>query len=207
MADHAGSAAHWDAAYLSGENTQSWYENYPGMSIRMLESAEVTLADSVIDVGGGASPLAEALLDRGFQDLTVLDISASGLQVARARLGHRSEQIHWLSSDILSWQPQRQYGVWHDRAVFHFLTVDGDRAQYIHILDIATAPGAVAVFGAFAEDGPMRCSGLPVARYSATELAREVGRKWTLIRGDRELHVTPAGAVQPFSWVALRKQA
>lgn len=207
MAYQARAAAHWDAAYAEGDGTRSWFEKHPGMSLRMLESAGVSAADAVIDVGGGASPLARMLLDRGFGDLTVLDISAAGMQHAQDRLGSRADQVHWLTADIRSWQPPRRYRAWHDRAVYHFLTTEDHRQQYLHTLDAATAPGAIAVFGCFAPDGPQCCSGLPVSRYSPAQLARQAGAKWQLITQDREEHITPAGTIQPFTWVALRKQS
>jgi trans-aconitate methyltransferase len=207
MADQAEAAAHWDAAYGQGDDTRSWFEEHPGMSLRMLGAAGVSAADALIDVGGGASPLTGALLDRGFRDLTVLDISSSGMQHARDRLGSRADQVHWLVADVLSWHPRRRYQAWHDRAVYHFLTTEEHRQQYLHTLDAATAPAAVAVFGCFAPDGPQHCSGLPVARYSPAQLARQVGAKWLLTSQDREEHITPASTIQPFTWIALRKQS
>ena len=177
------------------------------MSLRMLGSAGISAADALIDVGGGASPLARALLDRGFGDLTVLDISAVGMQHARDRLGSRANQVHWLTADVLSWHPRCRYQAWHDRAVYHFLTTDEHRQQYLHTLDTATDMGAIAVFGCFAPDGPQHCSGLPAARYSPAQLARQVGAKWLLISQDREEHITPAGTIQPFTWIALRRQS
>lgn len=207
MADQAQAAAHWDAAYAQGDETLSWFEEHPGLSLRMLGSAGVLAADALIDVGGGASPLTRALLDRGFRDLTVLDISAAGIRHARDRLGPRADQVYWLTADVLSWHPRRRYQAWHDRAVFHFLTVEEHRQQYLNTLDTATAPGAIAVFGCFAPDGPRQCSGLPVARYSAAQLARQIGAEWLLISQDREEHITPAGTIQPLTWVALRRQS
>ncbi len=207
MADQAEAAAHWDAAYAQGDGTRSWFEKHPDMSLRMLGSAGISAEDALIDVGGGASPLTGALLDRGFRDLTVLDISAAGVQQARDRLGSRADQVHWLTADVLSWHPQRRYQAWHDRAVYHFLAIDEHRQQYLHTLDAATAPDAVAVFGCFAPDGPQHCSGLPVARYSPAQLARQIGAKWLLISRDREEHITPAGTIQPFTWIALRRQS
>ena len=207
MADPAKAAAHWDAAYAQGDDTRSWFEKHPGMSLWMLDSAGVSAADALIDVGGGASPLTRALLDRGFCDLTVLDISAAGMRHARDRLGSRADQVHWLTADVLSWHPQRHYQAWHDRAVYHFLTIDEHRQQYLHTLHTATVPGTIAVFGCFAPDGPQRCSGLPVARYTPAQLARQIGTKWLLISQDREKHITPAGTIQPFTWIALRRQS
>lgn len=145
------------------------------MSLRMLGSAEVPAADAVIDVGGGASFLARALLDHGFRDITVLDVSVTGMQYARRHLGPRTDQVRWVTADVLTWQPGRRYKAWHDRAVFHFLTTARQRRNYMHTLSAATDPSAVAVFGCFAPDGPEQCSGLPVARYSPAQLAGELG--------------------------------
>jgi trans-aconitate methyltransferase len=206
MADQTQAVAHWDAAYAQGDDTRSWHEKHPDMSLRMLDSARVSAADAVIDVGGGASPLTGVLLDRGFGDLTVLDISAVGIQHARDRLGSRADHVHWLTADVLSWHPRRHYQAWHDRAVYHFLTTDEHRQQYLHTLDTATGRGAIAVFGCFAPDGPQHCSGLPVARYSSARLARELGTKWLLTSQAREEHITPAGTIQPFTLIALRRE-
>jgi hypothetical protein len=126
---------------------------------------------------------------------------------ARRRLGPRAGQVRWLTADVLTWQPGRRYRAWHDRAVFHFLTAPQQRRDYLRALDAATGPGAVAVFGRFAPDGPEQCSGLPVARYIPDQLAGELGGQWRLVGQDRQEHVTPAGLVQPFTWAALRRQA
>jgi SAM-dependent methyltransferase len=182
----------------------SWYEKHPDMSLQMLAAPA---ADALIDVGGGTSPLAGELADRGFGDVTVLDISAAGMQRARGRLGSRAGRVHWLTADILLWRPERHYRAWHDRAVYHFLTIEGHRRRYLHALDTATAPGSIAVFGCFAPDGPPRCSGLPAARYSPERLARRMGARWLLISQDREGHLTPAGTTQPFTWITLRRQS
>jgi trans-aconitate methyltransferase len=207
VTDPATAAAHWDAAYAQGDDTRSWFENQPDMSLRMLDAAGVSAADALIDVGGGASPLTRVLLDRGFRDLTVLDISATGMQHAQVRLGSQANQVHWLAADVLSWHPGRRYWAWHDRAVYHFLTADEHLQRYLYALNAATAPGGIAVFGCFAPDGPRHCSGLPVARYSPAELARQIGTNWQMISQDREEHLTPAGIIQPFTWVALRRQS
>ena len=205
MAAESDLAAHWDEAYAQGDTTRSWFQAAPEMSLRMLDTVGVTAADSVIDVGGGASPLAGALLGRGFRDVTVLDISAAAMEHARRRLGSRAEQVSWLIADVRAWHPPRRYAAWHDRAVFHFLTAEPGRRDYLRAMSAATAPGAVAVIGCFAPDGPPMCSGLPVARYGPGELAAELGPDWAQIGEDREEHTTPAGLIQPFTWVALRR--
>ena len=207
MTSEPDAAAHWDDVYAQGDTTRSWFEEQPDMSLRMLGSAGVSPAGAVIDVGGGASFLAGALLHRGFCDITVLDVSATAIQYARRRLGPRAEKVHWLTADVLTWQPQWTYQAWHDRAVFHFLTDARQRSDYLGSLGAATNPGAVAVFGCFAPDGPHQCSGLPVARYSPAQLTHELGDEWQEITQDREEHITPAGVIQPFTWVVLRRQA
>jgi hypothetical protein len=149
--------------------------------------------------------LADALLSRGFRDITVLDISVTGMQDAQDRLGAHAQQVQWLATDVLAWEPLRRFGVWHDRAVFHFLTSPPGQHRYVRVLDAATETDTVAVFGCFAPDGPQRCSGLPVARYDIPALAAHLGPAWTLCAGDREEHITPAGVMQPFTWAAFRK--
>jgi hypothetical protein len=199
------SAARWDGAYAAEETTQSWFQRQPSMSLAMLERAGITAADSVIDVGGGASPLAGALLDRDFRDITVLDISAAAVQLAWRRLGTRAAQVTWVVADLRSWSAERRYQAWHDRAVLHFMTTAADQQAYRLALAAATGPGAVAVIGCFAPDGPEYCSGLPVSRYGPEDLAAGLGDGWTLLAADREEHRTPAAAIQPFTWAALRK--
>jgi trans-aconitate methyltransferase len=206
MARKPDPAGHWDAAYAQGADTRSWFQLQPAMSLQMLDIAGVSARDSVLDVGGGASPLAGVLLGRGFTDVTVLDISATGRQYAQRRLGPQAERVRWLTADVLTWRPQRRYQVWHDRAVFHFLIGTQDRQRYLHTLESATAAGAVVMFGCFALDGPQHCSGLPVARYGPRELAAQLGGGWALIAQDREEHITPAGATQPLTWAAFRRQ-
>jgi SAM-dependent methyltransferase len=202
----AGTAQHWDQAYAQGERTRSWFEEHPTASLRMLDAAGVTADNSVIDVGGGASPLIDALLSRGHRDLTVLDISATALRVARQRLQEAQRSVEWIVTDLLSWSPPRTYVVWHDRAVFHFATTDVDRRRYLTALQAATHSGSAAIFGCFAPDGPDSCSGLPVTRHSADDLAATLGNDWTLVATEREHHQTPAGGTQPFTWAAFRRR-
>jgi SAM-dependent methyltransferase len=205
VTDHAAVAAHWDGAYALGDTDRSWFQDQPSMSLQMLDAAALSPGNSVVDVGAGASRLADRLLDRGFADVSVLDISAVGLQYAQRRLGPRARRVDWIVTDILSWRPPRRYQAWHDRAVFHFLTTSVDQQRYLQTLDAATAEHAAAVFGCFAPDGPPRCSGLAVTRYDPEELAARLGARWSLIARAREEHTTPGGAVQPFTWTAFRR--
>jgi trans-aconitate methyltransferase len=200
-------AHHWDLAYSEGERTRSWFESEPVGSLRTFQLAGVSPADSVIDAGGGASTLVDALLERGFDDVTVLDISATGIQAAQRRLGPSAGRVQWIVADLRDWRPSRTYQVWHDRAVLHFLTADADRQSYLDTLTASTAAGAAAILATFAPDGPRQCSGLPVARYSAHDLAALLGDGWAPVVDDREEHVTPAGAVQPFVWAVFRRTA
>jgi hypothetical protein len=206
MANRAGSASHWNRAYALGDTTRSWFQDNPDQSLHMFDTAGVTNSDSVIDVGGGASVLVDVLISRGFRDVTVLDISANGLDTAKARLRADASRVSWVVTDLLSWRPDRSYRIWHDRAVFHFLTTVEARTKYADTLRNAIDTGSVAVFGCFALDGPESCSGLPVARYDAAGLAEELGPEWTPIAQEREEHCTPGGGTQPFTWVSFRRQ-
>jgi 2-polyprenyl-3-methyl-5-hydroxy-6-metoxy-1,4-benzoquinol methylase len=194
-------AAHWDAVHGSRAlDTVSWYEPSPRMSLRMLDALEVTPGQSVVDVGGGAAALAIALAERGFADVTTIDISAVALDLAR----HRRPGLQAVLEDVLSWRPPRRFDVWHDRAVFHFLVTADERARYRDTLAAALSPGGAVVVGVFATNGPPTCSGLPVVRYHAAGLTRELGADFTVIAEERDIHVTPAGKRQPFTWLALR---
>ena len=198
-------AAHWDSAYAHGDTTRSWFQDEPTESLRMFDGARVSAADPVLDVGGGSSTLVDSLLQRGFVDVSVLDVSSRALQVARSRLGAAGDNVHWIVADLLAWRPSRTYSVWHDRAVFHFLTDEHSRKRYIENLLSATEPTAVAVIGCFALDGPQSCSGLPVARYDAAGLAEEFGDDWQLEASTRQEHTTPTGAMQHFTWAQFRR--
>jgi SAM-dependent methyltransferase len=159
---------------------------------------------SVIDVGGGASRLVDNLCERGFEDVTVLDVAAEALAEVRARLGDAHGVVRLLEQDVLSWIPDRDYDVWHDRALFHFLVEPADRKRYVELVACTVRAGGVLILGAFAEDGPNRCSGLPVVRYSAPDLASAF-ETLSLVWDERDDHVTPSGVVQAFSWVVLRR--
>jgi ubiquinone/menaquinone biosynthesis C-methylase UbiE len=200
-------AEHWDQAYAQGDTTRSWFQPQAGWSLQMLDRAGIGSSDSVIDVGGGSSPLAAALLARGYSDITVLDVSLVGMRAAQQRLGAGADRVEWLLDDVRTWQPLRRYTVWHDRALFHFMTAEQDREAYVQTLERATDPKrAVCIFATFAPDGPPRCSGLPVARYSAAEIAAAIGDHWQMIDESRELHTTPRGTIQPFTWTVFRRQ-
>jgi hypothetical protein len=200
-------AEHWDQVYAHGDTTRSWFQAQAGWSLRMLDRAGISPADSVIDMGGGSSPLAAALLARGHSDITVLDVSVVGMRAAQQRLGAAAQRVQWLIGDVRTWRPARRYVVWHDRALFHFMTSDQDRDAYLRALESATSPEeAICIVATFAPDGPPRCSGLPVVRYDVVELAAALAPTWQMIDEGREAHRTPSGALQPFTWTAFRRQ-
>jgi trans-aconitate methyltransferase len=200
-------SAHWDAAYAQGETTRSWFQEQAAGSLRLLGDAGVPSTASVLDVGGGAARFVDGLLARGHHDVTVLDVSPGAIELARRRLGRAADHVNWIEADLLDWQPGRRYDVWHDRALLHFLTGDGERRRYVELLDAATEPGSVAVLATFAPDGPDHCSGLPVLRYAAADLEALLGAHWQVIRTDREEHRTPGGAGQPFTWIVARRKS
>lgn len=196
--------AHWDAAYTAkAEDQVSWFQNVPARSLFMIAKAAPT--GSVIDVGGGASRLVDALLEAGRDDIAVLDISQVALDRAKARLGENAVRVHWICADVTEWAPDRTWDVWHDRAVFHFLTEPDAQDAYIRALMAATHPGSGVILSTFAPTGPQRCSGLPVQRYSPAGLAERLGEGFVLEDQAQETHVTPWGAAQDFSYALLRK--
>ena len=196
----------WDRVYTDKHDTDtSWYEPVPQQSLAMLDQLGVGPDLSVLDVGAGTSRLVDALLTRGHADVTALDRSAVALQRSKQRLGPRATQATWVTADIATWQSTRRFDVWHDRAVFHFLTDPAQRAGYVRGLRTAVQVGAAVVLATFADDGPTHCSGLPVARYNPSTLIAALGVHLDVIAAHRVEHRTPWGAVQPFTWIAARR--
>ena len=199
---------HWDAVYADGDATASWTQAHPTRSLDAIGAIAPDLNAPIIDVGGGSSTLAGALLTAGHTDVTVLDLSASALGIAQERLGDQADRLQWIAADLLRWKPTRRYAIWHDRAVLHFFTEPADRAQYAATLLDALRPGGHAVIATFALDGPNRCSGLPVRRSSAENVLRLLGDEFAGVSAAIEHHRTPSGRLQPFSWlVACRSRA
>jgi SAM-dependent methyltransferase len=192
---------HWEEVYQQkAEDAVSWFQVHPDYSLELIRAAGVKPAEPIIDVGGGASRLVDHLLDKGYTDLTVLDIAEAALERSGARLGRRALKVQWLVADVTRWQPERRYRLWHDRAVFHFLTEPADRHAYRERLEAALAPGAHAIIASFALDGPEKCSGLAVQRYSPASLAAELGAGFRLLSSRDEAHLTPAGKLQHFQY-------
>jgi methyltransferase family protein len=194
---------HWEEVYKSrAETAVSWYQPHSDRSLAYVTGA-ADKAAPIIDIGGGASTLVDDLLSRGYSDVTVLDVAETALAKSKARLGPQASKVSWIAADITRWRPPRRYQVWHDRAVFHFLTTSDQQAAYIAALKAGTRPGATAIMATFALDGPERCSGLPVQRYSPQTLAARLGPPFVLTAEAREVHTTPSGAEQPFSYAVF----
>ncbi|MDE8650645.1 class I SAM-dependent methyltransferase [Novosphingobium sp. H3SJ31-1] len=197
--------SHWENVYTAkADDSVSWFEETPSVSVRLIERA-TDARGSVIDIGGGASRLPDALLDLGFTDVAILDLSAQSLRIARARLASRGDKIRWIAMDITRWTPDRLYDVWHDRVAFHFLTDADDQARYVDALRNALAPRGIAIIGTFAPDGPERCSGLPVVRHDSESLVALLGSDFSLLSEERHEHRTPAGVIQQFQFSVFRK--
>lgn len=195
---------HWDDAYAErGAGAVSWYQAEPRLSLELIDALGVGRDAAVLDVGGGASLLVDELVERGFIDLAVLDLSKVALTKAQRRLGG-SARVKWLHEDVLNWHPERRYDLWHDRAVFHFLVSELERDAYLQTLRSTLTRDGSVVLGTFAVDGPEICSGLPVDRYSAADLVQLLGPTFQMLEARREEHTTPGGTIQPFTWVAGR---
>jgi SAM-dependent methyltransferase len=199
---------HWDACHRAvAVEELSWSQPAATTSLGLLDVLGVAPAESVIDIGGGVSPLAGDLLARGFSDVTVLDVSQQALDLAAQRVAGPS-RVRWVVADVRTWRPDRRWSVWHDRAMFHFLTTDDDRAAYLETMSHALAPNGAFVIATFALDGPDRCSGLPTRRYDAPTLLATISPHFDaeLITAAHHVHVTPTGAEQAFTWIACRRR-
>lgn len=205
-----GRQEHWDGVYgTRSEDELTWFEATPSISLELV-GLHLRPGDALIDIGAGASRLVDALLDKGFSPLTVLDLSGSALEVSRQRLGDRGDGVNWIEADVTTWRPDRDYVVWHDRAVFHFLTDAEARATYAQAMSQALRPDGVAIIATFADDGPEKCSGLPVVRYAPEQLEQELTRlvpgQFEMISSRRHMHITPKGNRQSFQYSVFRKR-
>lgn len=198
---------HWEQVYTQKQPTEvSWFQPRPEISLQFITRCGVAKDQPIIDVGGGASRLVDNLLAEGYSDVSVLDISAAALQHAQQRLGAQAAAVQWIESDATQFQPTRQYALWHDRAVFHFLIEAADRELYRQRLEQGLAKGAHLIIATFALDGPTMCSNLPIQRYSPDSLAAELGTGFALVETMSELHTTPAQKQQSFVYCHFVKK-
>jgi 2-polyprenyl-3-methyl-5-hydroxy-6-metoxy-1,4-benzoquinol methylase len=202
------SKTHWEHIYETKAPTQvSWYQAHAQLSLQLIQHTGIQTTEPIIDVGGGASPLVDDLLVAGFQHITVLDISAAALDLARQRLGARAVDVNWLEADITQTDlPAQAYAVWHDRAVFHFLTQAADRQHYVQQVRHSVRPGGHVIIATFAVDGPQKCSNLDVVRYGPESLHHEFGDDFELVADLRESHHTPFNTEQKFIYCYCRKR-
>ena len=200
---NSSSPEHWDRSFAvtpSGDHTsRGWYQSTADPSWLMI--GDLDPATPAIDIGAGASVWVDEALDRGWSDVSVLDWSPVALGLSRTRLGPRADSVTWIQADVLSWCPPRTFGLWHDRAVLHFLLDDADRARYGQVLRAATAPGAVVVIGGFGHTGPDMCAGLPVRRQSVADFEALLGPDFTIERTYEQSHVRPDKDTQDYLWV------
>ena len=197
---------HWNQVYESKRpDAVSWFQEHAEQSMRLIRATGVPLGASIIDVGGGASTLVDDLLRCGHDAVTVLDLSAAALSAAQRRLGPDAQRVKWIEADVTTVElAPHAYDLWHDRAVFHFLTTPAQRQAYVAAVLRSVKPGGHVIVATFAEDGPTHCSGLPVMRYNADGLHAEFGAPFTLLRQEKEEHHTPGGAVQKFIYCYCR---
>ena len=199
---------HWEKVYSTKAATQvSWFQEHAAMSLQLITRHNVPLSAAIIDVGGGASTLVDDLLDAGYRQITVLDLSGAALATAQARLGERASLVQWREANVLEVEmPAQGFDVWHDRAVFHFLTTEQERQAYVQQVLRAVKPGGLVIVATFAEDGPTQCSGLPVMRYDANDLHAQFGAPFATLGHEKESHMTPGGNEQKFVYCFCRRQ-
>jgi SAM-dependent methyltransferase len=198
---------HWDNVYSAkAETGVSWYQSEPRLSLQLITSVAPARGGRVIDVGGGASVLVDRLLDLPFGEIAVLDISETALGKAKARLGQLAERVRWVVADVTDAPDLGTFDVWHDRAVFHFLTDAADRGAYVELARQTVPEGGHLVIASFADEGPRRCSDLDVRRYNAGTMAAELGEGFSLVMEARETHTTPWGSPQPFFYGVFRRR-
>lgn len=190
---------HWQHVYATkAADEVSWYQETPSASLEMIRATGIGADAHILDVGGGASTLVDRLIADGYRNVAVLDIAEAALGRSRDRLGDNAAQVEWMVADVTSWTPPREFGLWHDRAVFHFLTEPEDRRAYVETLARTVPEGGHVIIATFAPDGPERCSGLAVMRHGLDSLPEELGEGFERVQHRREEHVTPAGRRQAF---------
>jgi SAM-dependent methyltransferase len=198
---------HWEKVYQTKNIEEvSWYQPKPEISLSLIKDAGLPLSAKIIDVGGGDSFLVDHLIDLGYEDITVLDISETALSKAKKRLGKKAEGVKWIVADAASFEPTEQYDIWHDRAAFHFLTQEHEINHYVNVVEKAIKPGGVLILGTFSEDGPKKCSGLDIQQYSESSMAEKFGK---ILQKEKCMHIghpTPFNTSQEFIFCVFRKQ-
>jgi 2-polyprenyl-3-methyl-5-hydroxy-6-metoxy-1,4-benzoquinol methylase len=203
----SGKQAYWENIYSTKtEDEVSWFQPYPRMSMEFVDLSKISPAANIIDIGGGDSHFVDALLDKGFQNIWVLDISANAIEKAKERLGKRASKVNWVVSDVTEFQPPVQFDLWHDRAAFHFLTTEEKIYQYVSIAQDAIKKNGYLTLGTFSENGPKKCSGLEIRQYTEASITDRFKGNFDNIKCTREDHVTPSQTVQNFLFCHFRKK-
>lgn len=198
---------HWEAIYASRpEESFSWFQPYPKTSMEFVELFELPLTAHIIDIGGGDSYFADTLLEKGYQNIWVLDISGNAIKRAKKRLGSQANKINWVISNVLDFNPPVLFDLWHDRAAFHFLTSEEKIDQYVSLAEKSINPGGYLVLGTFSEDGPEKCSGVEIKRYSEMSMSARFETRFERIRCIHEEHPTPFNTFQQFVFCSFRRR-
>jgi SAM-dependent methyltransferase len=198
---------HWDAIFSTkAEDELSWFQPYPKTSMEFVELFKLPLDAAIIDIGGGDSHFVDALLDKGYHNIYVLDISAKAIERAKRRLGERTDQIHWIVSDVTEFEPPVSFDLWHDRAAFHFLTTEGRIYQYVSVAEYAVKKNGYLILGTFSENGPEKCSGLVIKQYSEVSMSVRFEVGFEKIKCITEDHTTPFNTIQNFLFCSFRKR-
>lgn len=198
---------HWNTVYSSkAEDEVSWFQPYPKTSMEFVDLFHLPLEANIIDIGGGDSHFVDALLDKGFKNIWVLDISANAIERAKQRLGERASKVHWIVCDVVDFAPAIQFDLWHDRAAFHFLTSEENIYKYVSIAEDSIKKNGYLVLGTFSESGPKKCSGLDIKQYSAASMSSRFEISFDRIKCFKEDHLTPFNTVQNFLFCSFRKK-
>lgn len=197
---------HWEKVFATkAENEVSWFQTYPKTSVSFIELFNLPLDANIIDIGGGDSHFVDALLDRGYNNVYVLDISANAIERAKKRLGEKANKVNWIVSDITEFEPKVKFDFWHDRAAFHFLTSDENVYKYVSIAENAINPNGYLILGTFSENGPKKCSGLDIKQYNETSMSARFEVKFDRIKCITEDHITPFNTVQNFLFCSFKR--
>ena len=192
---------HWENIYSQNSPLDvSWYQEEPTLSLQLIRNTQLTFDEPIIDVGAGTSALVDCLCDDGYTNIGVLDISAKSLAYVRDRLGNKASRVEWYEEDITHFDPPHPFSLWHDRAVFHFLTDKSDRDNYVNVLKRVLKKNGHLIIAAFAIGGPTKCSGLDIVQYDAIKLMAELGEGFELVEKKNEIHITPANKKQTFTY-------
>ena len=199
--------AHWEEVFATkAENEVSWFQPYPKTSVDFFELFNLPLNANIIDVGGGDSHLVDVLIEKGYRNIHVLDISANALNRAKQRLGHKAGLVHWIVSDVTEFKPEVKFDFWHDRAAFHFLTTEERIEKYVQVAEKSINHNGYLILGTFREGGPVKCSGLEIKQYSETSMSNRFERSFQRIKCITEEHQTPSNATQHFLFCSFRKK-